>query len=459
MVVRGDVTFTYSLSPRIITVDAPSTELTVQDLVDTIRDSEDEEINLEDRPLLSAGGKEDLGGSVSVGTTATLLDTVISFEARKVWTSAGTVTTGDATGRNLIDAGATFISDGIVPGAWIVNFTDLSICSVLKVVSETELRTDVLGAGSDNQFDSSDVYRVMVVIQCEVDGGNAVAVDKTGVSISPILPTAGTQVIRSSASQATFRNSLDIEHSSFEGAVTVDQGNQRGFAVGGTIFPTGTIRQPCNNLTDAAIIALVRGFRVINIIGDVTMGSGDNFDDFEFFGEGPNATTFTIATGASVLRCKFDSGTITGTLDGGNRLGNLQVGSISFVNGFVRDCTLIGPIILGGGVSATIIRCEDGIIGGSSPEIDCGGSGQDLAVRGYHGDLLITNKTGTDDIEIDLESGVVTLDTTVTNGNIVVRGTGAVINNSTGTAVVDTTSLNNPNTIGNATRNKLIPFL
>jgi hypothetical protein len=57
-----------------IIVVAPDTELTIQELYDKCRDYEDEPGSLDLKSLISAGGKEPLGGGVSVGITATLLD-------------------------------------------------------------------------------------------------------------------------------------------------------------------------------------------------------------------------------------------------------------------------------------------------------------------------------------------------------------------------------------------------
>lgn len=206
MPVRGDLSFQFALSPRVIKVTAPSTELTIQDLVDTAREAEDELLNLDDRKLLDASGKEDLGGGTSVGVTAKLLDTVVAFEARKTWVAAGTVTTPDATGRTLTDGAGNFAS--VLPGAWVVNMTDRSICSVVRVVSSTAILTDVLGGGTDNRWDAADVYRVLNVVECEVRGGNLVAVDKFGAEVRAVLGTAGTTVVVARSSSATLTEQL-----------------------------------------------------------------------------------------------------------------------------------------------------------------------------------------------------------------------------------------------------------
>jgi hypothetical protein len=54
-------------------------------------------------------------------------------------------------------------------------------------------------------------------------------------------------------------------------------------------------------------------------------------------------------------------------------------------------------------------------------------------MRNYNGGVLLTNKTGPEAVSIDLQSGQVKIDlTTVTNGQIVARGDGKVIDVDTG---------------------------
>jgi hypothetical protein len=69
-------------SPRIITVLAPATSITMQELVNSIRDWEDEQLDLEYDHLINATGKDNLGGGVLVGITVTLRNAKLAFEAR-----------------------------------------------------------------------------------------------------------------------------------------------------------------------------------------------------------------------------------------------------------------------------------------------------------------------------------------------------------------------------------------
>ena len=71
------------LSPRIITVpEADGDSITIQSLVNQIRNWEDNQVNLAYNRLLSATGKEDLGNEIKVGITATLENVKVKFAER-----------------------------------------------------------------------------------------------------------------------------------------------------------------------------------------------------------------------------------------------------------------------------------------------------------------------------------------------------------------------------------------
>ena len=207
MTTRTDVVQDFANSPRVQTVAAPSVEYIVQDVVDTTREFEDGFRGMSELKLLDASGKEELGGGIQVAITANLQNNQIEFEARRTPAESGTISTQgltDARGLvQLIDASADFIAAGVQPGSFVINFTDQSITDVRRVVSSTQLECKALVNGTDDQFDVSDVYQVFNVIQCSVLGGNLVATDDMGGELSPILPSAFTQIILSRSSTGT----------------------------------------------------------------------------------------------------------------------------------------------------------------------------------------------------------------------------------------------------------------
>lgn len=80
MAIRSDITIDWATSPRIIEVAAPSRELTVQDLYDTVRSLG---VGAIDEPeIVDGSGKEVLSATELVGLTVKLLNAKVKFEDR-----------------------------------------------------------------------------------------------------------------------------------------------------------------------------------------------------------------------------------------------------------------------------------------------------------------------------------------------------------------------------------------
>ena len=96
-------TLSFDRVNKIVTVVSPDIELSIQELYDKVRDYEDEPGNLDLKNMISAGGKEDLGGGVSVGVTATLLDgwqVFFQLTSQDTRISGGNLVALDAGGSN-----------------------------------------------------------------------------------------------------------------------------------------------------------------------------------------------------------------------------------------------------------------------------------------------------------------------------------------------------------------------
>lgn len=197
------ITVRPNLSPRIITVDAPDTTISVQELTNLIKGWEDEPPNLSYPILVETSGKEALGGGVLVGITAELQNAVIGFEPRTTSISSGSATSANVEGTILIDTGATFQTDGVSAGDIIINFDDQSLATVLRVDSETRITHYPLADGSANDWSIADGYKIWTEVQCDVSGGNLVSVDGDGNSIDAIFPTAFTNTVIAQSSSAT----------------------------------------------------------------------------------------------------------------------------------------------------------------------------------------------------------------------------------------------------------------
>jgi len=431
------------LSPRIIEVSDDTTSVTVQEVVDAVRDWEDD--NLSYDKLISAAGKEALGGGVSVGITATLQNARLMFAARTTALETGTCTSDDSKGTTLTASEGKFVTNGIYKGCTVYNETSNSMAVVTAVVSETELQSFQITGGTRTTWLSGDSYRIYPNVQCSITGGNLVAVDENGDELSPVMQSPNVQVVRSSSSSATLQELSAIQFSSFQGGVWIDVSN----GTAGTYFPTGTPQEPVSNLSDAKSIAEERGFDTFYILGNITITTGDNIDGYTIVGQNPVKTTIDIEAGASTVGCEYNSATISGVLDGNSIIEHCRIIALTYVEGEIRRCVLTGTIMLSGSSPTNILDCWSGVAGTDTPIIDMGGSGRDLNLRAYTGGIKIKNKNGSDFVSIDMLSGHVIIDSTVTSGSVLIRGVTKVTDNSDG-ATVDATHAIRPDMVADS---------
>jgi hypothetical protein len=414
-------------SPRLALVDSSVvTDITIQDIVDTIRDYEQKIDQVDDPHMLDGYGKQPLGGLESVGLTVVCRDVKWAFSAHTTPDSIGSATSSDPGGRILYDSGGTFESDGIVPGAIVWNDTDGSSTTVLRVDSENQIIHWPLVGGAENDWDISDSYRIWNVRECTIKGGNLTAIDAVGAEMHPILSTFATQVSYTASSSATLVEQAALEHSVFADTVMVDTTS----SWSGTSYPVGTGLKPVNNMADALLIAVERGIKTFWIRNGLTLTSQDYSDGFIFMGDAQTLTSITINAGANVTNCKFEQCNIQGTLDGNNHLEYCSIGDLDYVSGMLYGCGLDGTITLGGGVVASFIDCYSNVTGMGTPTIDLGGSGQQLNLRNYNGGIELINKTGSEVANIDINSGTVKLASSLTAGTTVLRGLGTIEDNS-----------------------------
>lgn len=265
-------------------------------------------------------------------------------------------------------------------------------------------------------------YRVQIV------NGNSNLGEKINVN----------QVSVSTANSAGLQDLGSLQAASFDGEISIDVSS----SFVGTTFPVGTRSNPVNNMADAHSIGEERGITTFHLVSDTTLTSEDFSDGHIFKSDNPSTATVTIESGANVSNCTFTNLTIQGVLDNANVLRECNILDITNNNGFIFQCALSGTITLGGAAQAMIMNCFSGIAGADlTPTLDMGGSGQSLAIRGYSGGIKIANRTGTDGVSIDVLSGQIIIDSTVTAGELTVRGHAKLTDNSTGTATIDKSGL------------------
>jgi len=349
MAFRNDISVNWNVSPRIITVAAPSTELTIQDLHDTMRALEDDLDNLSYEKIISSGGKEKLDKVTKVTITATLLNAKVGFEARSSWT------------------------------------------------------------------------------QCRISGGNLVALDSNRDDMNPIHPTAYVNVDRTSSSSGTLQEQDALNYSSYQNAVWVNAGSSQT----GIGFPSGTREFPVNNAQDAVVIANEKGFDVIRFIGNYTLGAGDDVTGFTLIGQNPTRTFLTLGTDAIISNVEIKECTLAGVLDGNATVRDSVIWDINYFSGYIYNSVLTNSTItLGNNTNGLFLNCYSGVASTEMPTIDLGGSGQALGLRNYNGGIKLINRTGSDNVSLDINSGQVVIDSTCTAGDIYIRGVCKITDNS-----------------------------
>lgn len=292
-----------------------------------------------------------------------------------------------------------------------------------------DARGKIVKSSGNEAFDATTRNAITVTILppfvCQFAAGAIPFKTSNGNLLADFVDSPGAIVQINNAVGATLFNSPDIEYSSFGGGVTIDVLN----GTSGMVFPTGTPRQPSNNMTHAHMILEERGFEIFYIRGNLTITSGEH--PHIYVGQGMAHSTIMIGGTADVHDAEFRDCMLMGTLNGAVEIERGHLMNVTNFLGSARQTMLQGTIALGGnagtgphGNSAHFLSCYSATPGTTTPTIDMGGDGYALAMRAYTGGVRITNKNGPEEVTIDLLSGQVVVDDTVTGGTILLRGTG-----------------------------------
>lgn len=96
MTIRNDLVINWEVSPRIIEVAAPSENVIIQDLLDTLRYLSAQPEAMDDDDIVDASGKDVLSSTELVGLTLKLFNAKVKFEDRTLPTDC------DISGGNLV---------------------------------------------------------------------------------------------------------------------------------------------------------------------------------------------------------------------------------------------------------------------------------------------------------------------------------------------------------------------
>lgn len=243
--------------------------------------------------------------------------------------------------------------------------------------------------------------------------------------------------VRSQNSAGLISNQA-IEFSSYQGGVTIDING-----VSGTVFPIGTPQEPVNNIADAILILTFRGLDKMFFLSDWTFPNTTNFSDYELHGQGLQKTTLTFESGSIVANVEVFSATVTGFetgIVGFTDCKIIDLGSVGLAPAsndvLIQRCFVEGLITIPSNYSGTLTAVDSWAVpdlNGDCPVIDMGDAAMGLQMNNLSGFVCVTNCTvSSNEIEIFLNSGGIELAASVTAGNVVLTGTGSLLNMATG---------------------------
>lgn len=442
MAVRNDLSVNFDVSPRIITVASPSTEITMQDALDTLRTIEASAGAVDNKSLIDAAGKESLGGGTEVGLTLTLQNALLAFQSRITPQESGTATSTGTT--SLVDTAALFVTKNVLPGGMVINFTDFSLSTVIKVISETELLIQILEGGTNNDWTVGDAYRVYNEIQCNMSGGNMVAVDGVGASIDPVFPTVGTQIIRSSSSSATIQNQSLLETATFIGKEGLGISVSPLTGTDSAVYPVGNTETPCKTETNIKDIEAVRGFRNIYVRENITLTQDHSDDTNVWFGDNPQTSVITVGDRATypdknLTQAKFQDAFIQGELDSNNIIWECITGVLTDANGFIYKSAINGKITVAGATSINKCWISPTAVG-SQFELDFNNQAIEVYISQWEqGKCLVTNMPAGAIMHMTGTAGRLIIDASCDSAAEIACGGAIILTNNSNVAVLDST--------------------
>ena len=256
---------------------------------------------------------------------------------------------------------------------------------------------------------------------------------------TPYIVVAGSGVSDRNSDAVSVNSSL-IEYSSYNKGVTINTVS----GTAGTVFPIGTPLSPVNNVTDALAIAELRGFKTFFVEGNLTFTNSDVVDGYTIIGSGQQESILTFGAGSENLDCTVQEATITGTGEGIIQFKECLLDNFTFAEivrtddiiitrCFFKNTFKMNSLFTG---ELKIVDSWSSVPGQAKPTLDLNNSTSDFLIRNYTGGLEIINQNQPIDASIDLVSGSILLDSTLTNGNYTIRGIGVLEDNTGGTAVV-----------------------
>lgn len=202
----------------------------------------------------------------------------------------------------------------------------------------------------------------------------------------------------------------------------------------GTAEGIGVPTKPSDNIADARIIANRDNLFSYAFRESLTLDQ--NHDNWFFEGISSEANDVINLGGFSVDRSRFKGCTLAGTMTGFIEVVESLLNVVLGLDGTVRRSGLAGNLSTAANANLLLDSCFSQEPGSPTPNLAVG-SNSSVNIRNYSGGLELETVTAGTTVSVDLDPGKVILNANCTGGTVLVRGIGELINNSTGTTVID----------------------
>ena len=207
--------------------------------------------------------------------------------------------------------------------------------------------------------------------------------------------------------------------------------------VAGTAFPLGMADNPVNNFDDAWTIAERVGVHQFHIVGEVTLTKTVRFAMIT----GHYGATKIDVGGKDISGTLFEGVSLEGaipTLTHGIVLKDSIVdgAGLTGFKGEALNTVLEANISLQAGLHL-FKNCASHVPGNTRPTMDCQGNDVNISVRGWHGGLeLINYSNALSTASFDFDAGAFRMLSSVSAGEIVVRGIMDLDDQSSGATII-----------------------
>jgi len=261
------------------------------------------------------------------------------------------------------------------------------------------------------------------------DGQYRVSLTGSNNNIIDVATVNQVGIISNNSAGLTFSD--QINQQSFASFVWIDTTN----GLSGVSFPRGTPTDPVNNWADADTIADDLNLENFKLRHALTMPVSEALDAYTIEGLSPIDSQILFQGGTCqgmALRNLSFGGTMG---EGYFTARECVLGTLTNFDGGLFNCVINGNITLDATPSdvadISFMNCVSGFPGDVAFTLDYNGCPSSTQFRNWSGGMVIDNFTDASAfMSIDMAQGKVTLNASCTDGQILVRGVGELIDNS-----------------------------